>query len=94
MDRKNRNRAFAAALVCVLAAGMVTGCANPRKAGAQAMEEGQYEEAVTQFQQAAESENRETAAEGCRGLAWPAMNWKTMNPLLRHSARLRITGRR
>ena len=68
MDRKNRNRAFAAALVCVLAAGMVTGCANPRKAGAQAMEEGQYEEAVTQFQQAAESENRETAAEGCRGL--------------------------
>ena len=58
------------------------------------MEEGQYEEAVTQFQQAAESENRETAAEGCRGLGMACYELEDYDPLLRHSARLRITGRR
>lgn len=68
MNRINRNRVFAAALVCALAAGMSGGCANPDKEGTTALEEGDYEEAVTQFLQAAESSNSEEAAEGYRGL--------------------------
>ena len=56
------------AAVCISAAGILSGCANPQKEGTAALEEGNYEEALTQFQKAAESDDREKSAEGYRGL--------------------------
>lgn len=56
------------AAVCIFAAGSLGGCANPQKAGTAALEEGNYEEALTQFQKAAESDNTDKSAEGYRGL--------------------------
>ena len=56
------------AAMCVSAAGILSACANPQKDGTAALEEGNYEEALAQFQEAAESDDREKAAEGYRGL--------------------------
>ena len=56
------------AAVCILAAGILGGCANPQKEGTAALEEGNYEEALTQFQKAAESNDTDKSAEGYRGL--------------------------
>ena len=53
---------------CISAAGILGGCANPQKEGTAALEEGNYEEALTQFQKAAESEDSKKSAEGYRGL--------------------------
>ena len=52
----------------IFAAGVLAGCANPQKEGTAALEEGNYEEAREQFQQTAESDNKEKAAEGYRGI--------------------------
>ena len=82
MNRKNRNRVFAAALVCALAAGAAGGCANPDKEGAQALEEGNYEEAVEQFQQAAKSSDTGEAAEGYRGLGMAYYEMEDYEPAL------------
>lgn len=57
-----------AAAVCIFAAGILSACANPQKEGTAALEEGNYEEALAQFQEAAESSDREKSAEGYRGL--------------------------
>lgn len=56
------------AAMCVSAAGILSSCANPQKDGTAALEEGNYEEALAQFQEAAESDDREKSAEGYRGL--------------------------
>lgn len=63
-----KRRLIFTAAVCISAAGILSGCVNPQKEGAAALEEGNYEEALTQFQKAAESDDRETSAEGYRGL--------------------------
>lgn len=55
-------------IVCIIAAGMLAGCANPQKKGTAALEEGNYEAALEQFRQMAEGDNKEKAAEGYRGL--------------------------
>lgn len=57
-----------AAAVCIFAAGILSACANPQKEGTAALEEGNYEEALAQFQEAADSSDREKSAEGYRGL--------------------------
>lgn len=51
----------------LLAAGIICGCANPRKLGVEALEEENYEEAEAQFKELTE-EGGEKAAEGYRGL--------------------------
>ena len=56
------------AAMCVSAAGILSACANPQKDGTAALEAGNYEEAMDQFQEAADSEDREKSAEGYRGL--------------------------
>ena len=63
-----RKRWMTATAAALLAAGMICGCSNPQKAGVKALEEGNYEEALAQFQEAAESDDREKSAEGYRGL--------------------------
>lgn len=65
--RLKRKTALAAA-VCISAAGILSACANPQKEGTAALEAGNYEEALAQFQTAAESDDREKSAEGYRGL--------------------------
>ena len=65
---KIKRRLIFAAAVCISAAGMLGGCSNPQKEGTAALEEGNYAEALTRFQKAAESDDREKAAEGYRGL--------------------------
>lgn len=47
---------------------MLGGCADPMKDGTASLEEGKYDEAVTEFTEASESEDKEVSAEGCRGL--------------------------
>ena len=44
------------------------GCANPIKDGTEALEKKDYAAAVTAFQEAADSEDKETSADGYRGL--------------------------
>ena len=67
--RKTRpGKIVSAAAVCVFAAGILSACANPQKEGTAALEEGNYEEALAQFQEAADSSDREKSAEGYRGL--------------------------
>ena len=67
--RKTRpGKIASAAAVCVFAAGILSACANPQKEGTAALEEGNYEEALAQFQEAADSSDREKSAEGYRGL--------------------------
>lgn len=61
-------RKLMAAAVGISAAGILGGCANPQKEGVQALEEGRYEEALEQFQEAAQNSDREKSAEGYRGL--------------------------
>ena len=65
---KIRKRLAAAGAICVMAAVLTGGCANPDKAGAKALENGDYEEAAAQFEQAASSDDAKEAAEGYRGL--------------------------
>ncbi len=65
---KMRRKIAVTAAVCISAAGILSACANPQKDGTAALEEGNYEEALTQFQAAAESDDREKSAEGYRGL--------------------------
>ncbi len=65
---KIKRRLMFTAAVCISAAGILGGCANPQKEGTAALEEGNYEEALTQFQKASESDDREKSAEGYRGL--------------------------
>ena len=65
---KIKRRLIFAAAVYISAAGMLGGCSNPQKEGTAALEEGNYAEALTRFQKAAESDDREKAAEGYRGL--------------------------
>ena len=55
------------AAVCVFVLLAAGGCANPEREGTKALENGQYEEALEQFQKASESEDKEKAAEGFRG---------------------------
>lgn len=68
MRRKNIRAMLCGAAVCVCAAGVVSGCANPQKDGAEALREGDYEKAKAQFQTAAEDEDTDRSAEGYRGL--------------------------
>lgn len=64
MKRKNKILFAAAALVVI----MLTGCSNPEKAGVEAMEQGNYEEAKTQFEKAIQDSEGKEAAEAYRGL--------------------------
>lgn len=52
----------------VIAAGMITGCGNSRKAGVEALEQGKYEEALSEFQEAVKDGSAKETAEGYRGL--------------------------
>lgn len=63
-----KNKTARAVLVCVSAAGILAGCANPQKEGTAALENGNYEEALAQFQETVESGDKDKAAEGYRGL--------------------------
>lgn len=65
MSRKKK--IITAAAVCIFVIAAAGGCANPEKEGTEALENGQYEEALELFQQASENEDREKAAEGFRG---------------------------
>lgn len=65
---KIKRKLMFTAAVCISAAGILGGCANPQKEGTAALEEGNYEEALAQFQKAAESEDSKKSAEGYRGL--------------------------
>ena len=55
-------------ITAVAAAGLACGCGNPQKEGVKALEDGEYQEAETQFQEMARSSDREESAEGYRGL--------------------------
>ena len=61
-------KSISAAAAGIFAAGILSACANPQKEGTAALEEGNYEEALAQFREAAESSDREKSAEGYRGL--------------------------
>lgn len=65
---RKKNKMLRALLLCVSAAGLLAGCANPQKSGTAALEKGNYEEAAGLFQEAAQSEDKDKAAEGYRGL--------------------------
>lgn len=67
MIRKN-SKIVRTVMTGIFAAGVLAGCANPQKEGTAALEEGNYEEAREQFQQTAESDNKEKAAEGYCGI--------------------------
>lgn len=54
-------------MVCAFSAGTV-GCANPQQSGVDALEAGNYEEALADFQDMTESGSRKDVAEGYRGL--------------------------
>ena len=62
-----RKRWMTATAAALLAAGMICGCSNPQKAGVKALEEGNYEEAETQFTELTEESGKD-GAEGYRGL--------------------------
>ena len=55
-------------MVCALTVVTAGGCANLQKSGVEALEAGNYEEALADFQEMTESGNRDDAAEGYRGL--------------------------
>ena len=57
-------------LICtaLLSACLLAGCSSALKEGTEALGAGDYEKALTDFQEAASDEDRETAAEGYRGL--------------------------
>lgn len=63
---KRINKMLLAAAIS--AAVMLTGCANPEKAGTDALKEGNYEEAKTQFEKAIQDAEGTEAAEAYRGL--------------------------
>ena len=54
-------------MVCAFSAG-TAGCANPQQSGVDALEAGNYEEALADFQDMTESGRRNDVAEGYRGL--------------------------
>ena len=54
-------------MVCAFSAG-TAGCANPQQSGVDALEAGNYEEALADFQDMTESGSRKDVAEGYRGL--------------------------
>lgn len=64
--RKKKMKAAVISAMC--AACILAGCANAAKDGTEALEAGNYKEAVTLFQEAAGSEDRDEAAQGYRGL--------------------------
>lgn len=64
---KMRKRWITIIAACVLAAG-TAGCANPQKSGVDALEAGNYEEALADFQDMTESGSKDDVAEGYRGL--------------------------
>ena len=55
-------------MTAICAAGILAGCGSAAKDGADALEAGDYEQAVTLFQEAASSDDRDKAAQGYRGL--------------------------
>lgn len=65
---KMRKNLMGVVLAGALAAVTLSGCSNPQKAGTEALEAGDYEEAKTQFQSLAGSDDRDRAAAGYRGL--------------------------
>ena len=62
-----RRKWIAAPVAALVAASVICGCANPQKAGVKALEEGNYVEAETQFQELTEA-GGEDAAAGWQGL--------------------------
>ena len=52
-------------MAAVAAAGVIGGCSNPQKSGVSALEKGDYEEALADFEEMTQSGD---AAEGYRGL--------------------------
>ena len=56
-----RKRWMTATAAALLAAGMICGCSNPQKAGVKALEEGNYEEAETQFTELTEESGKDGA---------------------------------
>ena len=62
-----RRKWIAAPVAALVAASVICGCANPQKAGVKALEEGNYAEAETQFQELTEA-GGEDAAAGWQGL--------------------------
>lgn len=66
MMRKRRLKLVLMTAIC--AAGILAGCASAAKDGTDALEAGDYEQAVTLFQEAASSDDRDKAAQGYRGL--------------------------
>ncbi len=67
-EKKMKRRLLYVVLSGTLAAGALGGCANPQKSGTEALEAENYEEAEAQFQAAADSQDRDEAAAGYRGL--------------------------
>lgn len=65
---KMRKNLMGVVLAGALAAVTLSGCSNPQKAGTEALEAGDYEEAKTQFQSLAGSDDKDRAAAGYRGL--------------------------
>ena len=55
-------------MTAISAAGILAGCGSAAKDGTDALEAGDYEQAVTLFQEAASSDDRDKAAQGYRGL--------------------------
>ena len=79
-----RRKWIAAPVAALVAASVICGCANPQKAGVKALEEGNYEEALAQFQEAAtERSRRKDTAD----LAWHIMKRKTIRGRWRHFRR-------
>lgn len=54
-------------LICICMM-LTAGCAGPQKKGTEALESGDYEEAMTQFEEASQSDDRKTSAGGYLGL--------------------------
>lgn len=53
-------------ILAVAAAGLSCGCSSPQKAGVNALEKGEYEEAKAQFEELTKSSDKEEAAGGYR----------------------------
>lgn len=63
-----KRKKTAAVIAAFSTALLLAGCANAVKSGTEALESKDYETAAAEFQTAAEDEDKETAAEGYRGL--------------------------
>lgn len=63
-----KKRWIAILTAAVMAASVTGGCGSLRKSGVDALENGEYEEALADFQEMTENGDSEDAAEGYRGL--------------------------